>query len=111
MASKSTQKLNDALLDKARASAEVSYLASAVTGGGFAINRFQQLFLSAFKLGKKKPEDWAAYAWQVLSLQGQKLVVDGNTLQTNEENLKELTRQAAEFGQKKLPVLKALQVV
>ena len=110
-AHKTTQKLNDALLEKARSSAEVSYLASAVTGGGFAINRFQQLFLSALKLGKKKPEEWAAFAWQVLSLQGQKLVVSGNTLQTAEENLKELTRQAAEFGQKKLPVLKALQVV
>ena len=44
-------------------------------------------------------------------MQGQKLVVAGNTLQTAEENLKELTRQAAEFGQKRLPVLKALQVV
>lgn len=110
-AQKTTQKLNAALIEKARSSAEVNYLASAVTGGGIALNRFQQLFVSALKLGKKKPEEWATHAWQVLSLQGQKLVVAGSTLQTEEENLKELTRQAAEFDEKNLPVLKALQVV
>ena len=107
---KAAHKLNDYLISKAQASAEVSYLASPVTGGGIGLNRFQQLFISSIKQGKKRPEEWADGAWQVLSLHGQRLVVEGKTLDSNEENLKELTRQAIELGEKRLPILKAMQI-
>ena len=72
--------------------------------------RFLQLFLASLKGGKKKPEEWAADVWQILSIQGQKIVKEGKTLETPEENLAELEAQATTFAQKKLPILKALQI-
>ncbi len=106
----SSAKLNAYLMNKARSSSEIGYLASPVTGGGIVVNRFQQLFLLARSQGKATPQAWAEFAWQIVSSQGQKLVKEGKTLETAEENLAELTAQAQEFEQKRLPVLKALGI-
>lgn len=62
-----------------------------MTGGGYTVNRFQQLFL--------------------LSLaQGQKLHKVDKALEKPEENLTELTVEAQTFADKTLPILKALQI-
>jgi hypothetical protein len=109
-ARKHTDKLNAHLIDKTRTSSELSYLASPVTGGGITVGRFHQLFLLALKSGKKQPSDWAQTAWQLLSVQGQRLLKDGKALETPEENIEELTTQATVFKAKHLPILKALQI-
>jgi hypothetical protein len=49
--------------------------------------------------------------WGILQAQGQKLVKEGKTLETDEENLTELNDQARVFAEKQVPVLKALGVV
>ena len=110
-AKKQTDRLNAYLCHKARGGNELSYLASPVTGGGFMLNRFQQLFLISLAQGKKQPVDWAQYAWQVLSAQSQKLLREGKPLESSEDNLAELTLQATVFSDKQLPILKALQIV
>ena len=43
-------------------------------------------------------------------MQGQRLLKEGKTLETAEANLAELTTQATEFADKRLPILKALQI-
>jgi hypothetical protein len=45
-----------------------------------------------------------------LESQNQRLIKDGNTLQSADENLKELTVQAQSFFQKTHPILLALGV-
>lgn len=102
--------LNRHLCERARHGGEIAYLASPVTGGGTPVPRFAQLFLLARELGRKQPEEWAQHAWQVLEAQGQRIVKDGQALESAQDNLAELTRQAAEFNRTSLPVLKALQV-
>lgn len=109
-AKKQTDKLNAHLCHKARDSNELNYLVSPMTGGGFEVNRFQQLFLISLAQGNKQPADWAQYAWKLLAAQGQKLLKEGKTLETAEENLAELTAQAQIFATKLLPILKALQI-
>lgn len=109
-AKKQTEALNTRLMSLARSSNDIAYLASPVTGGGVAVNRFDQLFLQARQQGHKSPEGWAQYVWQLLAAQGQSLVKEGKTLPTPEENLAELTRQANEFAEKRLLVLRALQI-
>lgn len=109
-AKRQTERLNAHLCQKARGSTDIGYLVSPVTGGGVAVNRFQQLFLQAFGQGKKEPGEWAQHVWQTLQAQGQKLVKEGKTLETAEENLAEITSQAASFAEKLLPSLKALQI-
>jgi SAM-dependent methyltransferase len=110
-AKKHTDKLNAHLLQLARGSADINYLTSPVTAGGITVNRFQQLFLLALSQGKKQPADWAQLTWQILTAQGQRLLKDGRTLETAEDNIEELTLQATSFAAKQLPILKALQVV
>jgi hypothetical protein len=109
-AKKSTDKLNDHLIRKARGSNEINYLASPVTGGGIAVGRFQQLFLMMIKQGKSTPAEWAQGVWELFSAQGDSLLKDGKALATAEENLAELTGIAEIFEKKQLPILKALQI-
>jgi SAM-dependent methyltransferase len=108
---KHTDKLNASLYNKARGSNDITYLASPVTGGGVQAGRFQQLFLLALSQGKKQPAEMARFVWQILEVQGQKIVKEKVTLETPEENIAELTAQAASFCEKQLPVYKALQIV
>lgn len=109
-AKKHTERLNTHLMMKARSSNELNYLASPVTGGGVTVPRFQQLFLLAKQQGHKQPQDWARFVWNLLAMQNQRLLKDGQTLQAPQDNLAELTRQAIEFAEKRLPILKALQI-
>lgn len=109
-AKKRTERLNTHLMAKARSSNELNYLASPITGGGVTVPRFQQLFLLAKQQGHKQPQEWARYVWSVLAMQNQRLLKDGKTLETLEDNLAELNRQATEFAEKRLPILKALQI-
>jgi hypothetical protein len=109
-AKKHAEKLNAHLINKARGSSDISYLASPVTGGGVTIGRFQQLFLLALRQGKKLPAEWALFVWDILSAQGQRIIKEGKTLETTEDNLAELAGQAQAFADKQLPVLKALQI-
>lgn len=109
-AKKQTDKLNAHLLQKARGSSDIQFLASPVTGGGVPVSRLAQLFLLARSQGRQQPSDWAQFAWQLLAAQGQRLIKEGKTLETPEENLAELTAQAIDFAAKQLPILKALQI-
>ena len=110
-AKKHTDKLNACIMDKARGSVDISYLASPVSGGGVTVNRFQQIFMLAINQGKKQPAEWAQFTLQILAAQGQKIVKEGKTLETAEENLAELTNQATAFATKQLPIMKALQII
>ena len=109
-AKKRTDRLNTHLMTKARSSNELNYLASPVTGGGVVVARFHQLFLLARQNDHKQPQDWASFVWNLLAMQNQRLLKDGKTLETLEDNLAELNRQATEFAEKRLPILKALQI-
>jgi len=106
-----TRSLNANILERAPASAaHTEYLASPVTGGGIPANRIVQLFLLARAQGKKTPKEWSQFTWQIIQGQGQRLLKDGVALQTPEDNLAELERQASDFERLRLPVLVALQV-
>jgi hypothetical protein len=106
-----TDKLNAFLMNKARGSADITYLSSPVTGGGMAVGRFNQLFMLALVQGKKLPAEWAHFTWHLLAAQGQKILKEGKALETPEENLVELTAQATTFAEKQLPIMKALQII
>ena len=107
----SSDRFNRHVMKATAAGNEIAYLASPVTGGAVSAPRFHQLFLLSIADGKKTPEAWARDAWPVVSAHGQQLLKDGKPLTTQEENLAELTRQAKEFGEKRLPTLRTLRVI
>jgi hypothetical protein len=106
-----TGNLNTYICNLARGANEIVYLASPVTGGGVQVSRFQQLFILALANGLTTPSEWAQMTWQIVDGQGQRLLKDGKTLESAEENLEELSEQARIFEQKTLPILKALHIV
>ncbi len=105
-----TDQLNHHLCKQARFSSNVQYLSSPVTGGGYYVSRLEQIFLLSISAGKKNASDWAKDAWKILDQQGQKLTKDGTRLETEKENIAELTEQAKLFNNNRLPILKALQI-
>lgn len=107
---KQTERLNGAVMNIARGSSEIMYLASPVVGGGIPISRFHQLFLYAVTHGRKTPAEWVQVAWDILSAQGQRIIKDGVTLEGAEANIAELTERAEELVAL-LPTLKALGIV
>ncbi|MFM6991660.1 MAG: class I SAM-dependent methyltransferase [Rhodoferax sp.] len=110
-ARKLSDKLNAHLMAKSRASGDVLYLTSPVTGGGVAVGRFAQLFMHLHLQHKTPPAQWPEQAWALIKGQSQKLLKDGQTLTTDEDNLAELAEQAKHFVDKQWPLLKALHVM
>jgi hypothetical protein len=102
--------LNRHVMLKSRSQADIGFLASPLTGSGINVPRFEQLFLLAIAEGAQEPAQWAATAWAVLSQQGQRIIKDGVTLESADQNLAELNAQAMAFKGSKLPILKALGV-
>lgn len=105
-----TDKLNRYLMARARGTNEIGYLASPVTGGAIGITRFPQLFLLARASGRKTPTEWADAVWQILNAQGQRLIKEGKTMDSPDDNLAELRMQAQGFFDGQLPIFKALGI-
>lgn len=110
LAAESTEALNRHLLARARTGDDIAYLASPVTGGGIRVSHFHQLFLLARSEGHNTPEEQARRAWTLLAARQQRLVKDGQDLHAEDDNIRELTRQAEAFAEQRLPVLRVLGV-
>lgn len=104
----SCRAFNLAVCKRAEDSETLRFLASPVTGGGVALDRFEQLFLLARSEGLETPADWAALAWRILAPQGQRLQHEGRVLETDAENLALLTARAGHFAARRLPLLQSL---
>lgn len=104
-----TQALNKLIARRSVSAVDIAHLASPVTGGGIAAQRFQQMFWLSKQNGGKTPDDWARAAWAQLEAQGQAILKDGKTLQ-GEANLTELREQAEAWGAKILPIWTALGI-
>jgi len=96
-ARKTTDKLNEHLIEKAVLGSTVNFLASSVIGGGIGVDRFHQLFILAVRKGHTEPKQLAQFAWDIMCLQKQKLTIKNRVLESDEENLKELTKGAIKF--------------
>ena len=108
---KNCDRLNAYLCTRAETSTDIAFLASPVLGGGIAVGRFQQIFVSIYKRGKKDVDSLVKETWNILNAQGQRLIKEGKTLQSAEENIAEIKSMANTFLEKSLPILKALQIV
>jgi hypothetical protein len=105
---KRTKVFNLAVLRRALTSGDLMALASPVTGGGVAVDRFEQLFILC---GLEKHPDPPVLALERLAAQGQSLVKDGTVLTTADENLAELRARYDDFQTNYLPVLRQLGVL
>lgn len=107
----SCNKLNAYLMNLSRSSSVQSHLASPVIAGGVNISRIEQLFISAYIRGQKSAEGMAAFVWEILNSQDQKLVKEGKALQTDKENVQRLREVGYDFLQKRLKILQNLMIM
>ena len=107
----SSAALNKFLLDKAKCTDNVDFLASPVTGGGVNASRLEMLFLGALTEGIKEPQLWAEFAWRVLSSQGHRLVDNGVPIESDQKNLEELSLRAKAFADKRLVTFRTLGII
>lgn len=111
MAKHQTQRLNAQLMKRAQGIGDIPYLISPVTGGAVVVSRFHQLFGQLYASGVQDVDTWISHVWKLLDLQGQKIVKQGMTMESAEENIAELKIIAADFQAKVLPMLNALCIV
>ena len=104
-----SQALNAWSIDRPPAVGESGYLASPVTGGGVAVSRSEVLFLQSLRDGSTCPEDWARFAWADFSRE-LSAIPASTPIAAGEEKLTALTDEAKVFGERRLPVLRALEV-
>jgi hypothetical protein len=102
-------KLNRHLMRQARGGMEIGYLASPVTGGAVPATRFEKMFLLARAEGHATPDSWAAYAWNILDIQGERMMRGEEMLTRPEDSRAELERQARDFAAGRLKLLDALK--
>lgn len=107
-ASAAARRLNRAIVERSQDAAEVTVLASPVTGGAVNIPQFQLQMLRARAAGKGTAEAWAQALWAPYRDRGVVMMRDGRTLLTEQENLDYLGELAKAFERTELPVLKAL---
>lgn len=106
-----TIKFNQHILEGTEGNDDINFIVSPVTGSGVHVNRFERLFIKYIKLGINDPNEWSKKAWALLSSYNQRLLKDGKTLESDEENLAEILRQANEFLAKRVPIMEALQII
>ena len=102
--------LNQAICLRSRSTADINFLASPVIGAGVAVGRIEQLFLIALGQGKSTAADLAGHVWNTLAMQGQRILKDGKALETVDENVAHITGLAQTFLDKRLGILKALEI-
>ena len=105
---KSCDKLNAHICECSNFGDEFNFLASPLTGCGIALNQMQQIFLAQYKSGRTSSNELAGGVWNVLLQQGRRMIRQGKTLSTPEENLNYLNDIAKDFLSKNLPLFKAL---
>ena len=106
----STRAFNRAVMERARDSGDLAFLASPVTGGGVQVDRMVQLFLLALENGRQDPAGWADFAADIILLQGQRLLKDGKPIEDLDANRAELLTRARAFAEALLPLLRQLKV-
>lgn len=101
--------LNQALARRAFDSTDGGgWLASAVTGGAVSMGRFEQMFWMLTRQGESDPARWAAAVCDALFSHNERLVKDGQPLQSREDHLRELTERAQRYAATREPIAAAL---
>lgn len=105
--SQRTKAFNAVVMKRAEESSDLGALASPVTGGGVTVDRFTLLFIAAQSMKQQDPVNWI---WSIMNAQSQRLVKDGKTLESPEDNIAHLRSLNEEFVTKRSSVLHLLGV-
>jgi hypothetical protein len=106
-----TRALNQLTMKRTAAGHFVGFLASPVTGGGYAVSRAEQLFIIEGLSQTSEIKPTAARVWKILKGQSQVLLKNNAPISGDEDNLKRLNEIGLEFINHRQVVLKALAII
>ena len=106
-----TDKINKYLISYAFGSDEIPYLVSPRTLTGIIVGRIEKMFIASMQLGKNNTKDWATYAWETITSQGQSVLKNNKEIKDKKEGIIFLTEKAEDFEKKRAPILKALMII
>ena len=101
------RQLNSAILRRARMGDETPVLASSVVGNGVTISRAEQLLL----LAHNRKVNPVQFIWNIMKVQGEKLIKEGEVLEDEKSNQAEIKRQADQFEEIRFPIMQRLGLV
>lgn len=102
-----TTAYNAALAALAREATEIGILASPVLGSGVPADRLSHLLLAAENEGTEP----VTAVWRVLRAEGCKLTREGKLLDSDDDNLAELTRIYGELQAGRFPIIRQLRLI
>ncbi|MES2948622.1 MAG: class I SAM-dependent methyltransferase [Pseudomonadota bacterium] len=103
--------LNAAICNKAQHSADITHLASAVTGGGIRVGQLHMQFLAFRFAGLQTPQEWARSLALRLHGAGVHVVRDGVAITELEGMVAYIAELALAFAREELPLLQNLRCV
>lgn len=106
----SCDSLNEFLINQAITRSDITYLISSVSGSGFEIDRFGQLFLLAMSSGCDTVEELTQFVLDTFESNGEIIFKNGMSLAKYSEKFDEVSEHALYFKNKKIPILKALGI-
>ena len=68
------------------------------------------MFIASMQLGKNNTKDWATYAWETITSQGQLFLKIIRKLKIR-KSIIFLTEKAEDFKENRVPILKALMII
>jgi SAM-dependent methyltransferase len=101
------ERFNTAVAEQARHEGKLNYFASSATGSGIHAERITQLIWLAERSGEK---DVRRFVWDTLSKAGHRMVKDGQTLVTEDENLAEIGHSVSRFEEQTKPIWRNLGI-
>jgi hypothetical protein len=112
-AQETARRFNQAILRRAvMGGSFTGILAAPVIGSGVNLDIVQMIAAHVFiQQPTIQFNTLVSEVWKIMESQGRKFIKEGKTLETAEENLKELSDKMRVFVDKKLPLLKMLKVI
>jgi len=69
------------------------------------------MFIASMQLEKNNTKDWATYAWETITSQGQRVLKNNKEIFNKTEGIDFLREKAEEFKKKRVPIFKALMII
>ena len=107
-----SHKLNDLLIEEAQGKEPVHFLAAPLLGSAVYVGHAEQLILLAMRevdgdgVGPLRDQVWA---W--IKARDQRVLKDGNLLESEADNVSEVERRVGQFLEQRLPLLRSFGVV
>lgn len=102
---------NRLVFDRALTGSRLMHLASPVTGGGVLTPRSAQLFLRAWTGGDRSTPALARSVQDVFRVTGERVVMTGEPLTSDEDTLRALVQMAERFVDQTVPLYRALAII